>query len=232
MKIYEMEAIRVPKEDCGLTEDVYMLLLYAGHGDCYLPNGRRIDSRKWLSPGHQLEGIFFTKEEFFEAITENTSFPTCSPYKDEGYLKLERFEKIANDAFDSAKTVEELGGIHVVRGTLFRTSQMFYSFCMESFEEEPILFNRNDLNVTEDYIEYAIQPFYAIKLGNGTWLGQGYQSKSLSILKAKQFKSEQDALDSINEKDDFLGAYGFEIIRIEGVDRDETRNLLKFVGQN
>lgn len=229
MKVYKIEAIKMPKKASGLVSDTYMLLYFAETGQSYLPNGKKITIRGWVSPTHDVRKSFYTKEEFWEILEGQRYIALNTFYQEEGNLTMQRYKILVKEAFKSAKTIEELGEISLSGATFCKTSKDFYAVCTDFYDKHRFDFNRGALNVDNAYVEYAIQPFYVIRLEGGVYLGEKPKNMptSLSVFKAYQATNEQDALKTSEVYMDILGDYGFEIVKIEAFDKNEIIPILE-----
>lgn len=229
MKVFEMNAIRVPKEATGLQEDIYMLLYYANFGTAYLSNGKKFFNRKWRTPSYDLRDKFYTKDTFWQKLSKNASLATECQYKEEGNLTIERYTELIANVFDSAKTIEEMGGIFVSMASYCKTSRDFFGVCTDFHLNMDMYFDMDELGINSDYIEYVNQPFYVIKVGSDSYYGENKQKLLKSVHQAAQYKTEEVALKITEDMNELLGPHGYEIIRIEKEDEVEVVRLLRHI---
>lgn len=231
MIIYKFDAIRMPKEASGLKKDTYMLLVYASCdlSVAYLPNGRRYHPRTWESHSHDIGKHFFTKEEYWSIVEQKPYIATDDTINGEGKPTMHHYHELVSDTFAKARTIEEIGELTLTIASSCKASKDFYLMCKDFSSFGRLDFSRGASNVDVDYLEYAIKPYYVIRLQNGTYLGPSPNKIPTysTPFRAYQSLSESEALNMVDEYMDILGKKGYEIVRIEGADRNATLSHLK-----
>lgn len=240
MKIYKIEAIKMPKEIGKFGEDTYRLMYYGDAGTIYLPNGRKINARYWYSPVLDTPYPFYTRGELVDVLTTNKFLGSDTEYKDEGILRMLKFRILISEALASAKTIEEMHGIFMRKYIFCSTSEEFYNLCMDSYSltdsyfdyHVDMFYDRGVDNVDKDYLDYAIQPYFVVKYNDNGYMG--YHTRKPIVLGlhfAAQFSTEEEALEATDENSYLTNDCGFEIIRIEGAKKEEVLPLLNIFNQ-